>query len=318
MSKAKVFITRNVPLIPIDLLKEHFEVIINPEDRTLTKEELIENIKDCDGVITQLSNVIDGEVLENCKNLKVISNFAVGYNNIDVEEAKKRGIVVTNTPDVLSSTTAELAWALLFSVSRRVVEGDRYIRNSKWKTFNPNLLLGQDVTNKTLGIIGLGRIGKEFAKKSQGFNMKILYNKRNRDLEFEKEFGATFVEKSTLLKEADFISLHMPLTEETRGMIGHEEFKLMKKTAIIINTARGQVINEKALVDALKNKEIWGAGLDVYEDEPNVSKELLELDNVVMTPHVGSASKETRTEMANLVVDNVIRVLTGEEAITQV
>ncbi|MTI49254.1 MAG: D-glycerate dehydrogenase [Firmicutes bacterium] len=318
MDRKKIYITREVPLMQVDLLRQHFDVEINPMDRTLTKEELIEKVKGKDALITQLANKIDKEVLDNADNLKVISNFAVGYNNIDIEEATKRGIQVTNTPGVLSDTTAELAWALMFAVTRRVAEGDGYVRNNKWNSFDPNLLLGQDVTGKTLGVIGAGRIGKAFAKKSLGFDMKILYHNRNRDEEFEKEYGAIYVDKETLLKEADFISIHVPLTDETKHSIGRDEFKMMKNTAIIINTSRGPVIDEKALVEALKEGQIWGAGLDVFENEPKIEEELRSMNNVVMTPHVGSASNETRTKMARLVVDNVLAVLNGNRAITPV
>lgn len=318
MSKMKIYITRNVPLIPVELLKEHYDVEINPEDRTLTKEELIENFKGKDAVITQLSNIIDNEVLENAEDLKVIANYAVGFNNIDVEEATKRGIRVTNTPDVLSDTTSELAWALLFAVTRRIYEGNRFAREDKWNGFSPNLLLGQDVTGKTLGVIGAGRIGQAFAKKSMGFDMKVLYYNRSRDEEFEKKYNAKYVDKETLLKESDFISLHIPLTDDTKYMIGEKEFKMMKKTAILINTARGPVVDEKALVKALEKGEIWGAGLDVFENEPKIEEGLKKLDNVVMMPHVGSASKETRTKMAQLVVDNVLAVLKGDKPKTPV
>ncbi len=318
MNKKKVYITRNVSLMPVELLEKDFEVIISPEDRTLSKEELKENIKDVDAVITQLTNVVDEDVLENAKKLKVIANYAVGFNNIDIDEATKRGIQVTNTPGVLSDTTAELAWALLFAVTRRVLEGDRYVREGKWDAFFPTLLLGQDVTGKTLGIIGAGRIGKAFAKKSIGFDMKILYYNRSRDYEFENDYNAKYVDKETLLKESDILSLHVPLTAETKHMLGKKEFKMMKKTAIVINTARGPVIDEKALVAALKEGEIWGAGLDVYENEPTLEEELKQLDNVVLTPHIGSASTETRTKMAKMVVDNVIAVLNGKDPITPV
>ena len=318
MSKKKIFITRNVPLMPVELLEKEFEVYINPEDRTLTKEELIENIRDKDAVITQLSNIVDRDVLANAPKLKVIANYAVGFNNIDIEETTKRGIQVTNTPGVLSDTTAELAWALLFAVTRRVLEGDKYVRDGEWNAFSPSLLLGQDVTGKTLGIIGAGRIGKAFAKKSIGFDMKILYYNRSRDHEFENVYNAKYVDKETLLRDADIISLHVPLTVDTKHLLGEKEFNIMKKTAILINTARGPVIDEKALVSALKDREIWGAGLDVFENEPELEEELKSLDNVVLTPHIGSASTETRTKMAEMAVDNVIRVLNGKDALSPV
>lgn len=318
MSKKRVYITRKVPVIPVELLQEHFEVEINPENRTLTKEELIENLRNKDAVLTQLADKIDKEVLENAPNLKVIANFAVGFNNIDIDEATKRGIHVSNTPGVLSDTTAELAWALLFAVTRRICEGDRYVREGKWNSFSPSLLLGQDVTGKTLGVIGAGRIGKAFVRKSLGFDMKVLYHNRSRDMELEEKYNAKYVDKETLLKEADFISLHVPLTNETKYMLGEKEFKLMKNTAIIINTARGPVIDEKALVKALKEREIWGAGLDVFENEPKVEEELKNLDNVVILPHIGSASNETRTKMGEMTVENIMRVLNGEAPLTPV
>lgn len=318
MERKKVYITRKIPPIGIELLRNYFDVEMNQEDRPLKKEEIIERCKDCDAVLTQLNDVIDEEVLDNLKKAKIIANFAVGFNNINIKAATERGIQITNTPDVLTDTTAEMAWALLFSVARRVVEGDRYVREGRWKKFSPNLLLGQDIYGKTLGIIGAGRIGKAFAKKSKGFDMKILYNNRNRDEEFERELGAQWVDKDTLLKESDFISLNVPLTNETKHLIGEREFKLMKKTAILINTARGPVIDEKALVKALKEGEIWGAGLDVFENEPYIEKELLEMDNVVLTPHIGSGSTETRVKMSKLAAENIIAVLNGKPPITPV
>lgn len=318
MEKKKVYITRTIPSVGVKLLEEHFDVEINTEDRPLTKEEIIEKGKGKDAILTQLSDVIDEEVLDSLQGIKVIANYAVGFNNIDIDAATKRNIQITNTPDVLTDTTAEMAWALLFSVARRVVEGDKYVRNNKWKMFSANLLLGQDINGKTLGIIGAGRIGKAFAKKSIGFDMKILYYNRNRDEDFERELNAQWVDRDTLLKESDFISLHVPLTKETHHIIGEREINLMKKTAILINTARGPVIDEKALTKALKKKRIWGAGLDVFENEPSIEKELLELDNVVLTPHIGSGSRETREKMATLAAKNIIAVLKGEKPITPV
>ncbi|WP_425449291.1 2-hydroxyacid dehydrogenase [Dethiothermospora halolimnae] len=316
--KKKVYITRKIPSIALKLLQEHFDVEVNKEDRNLSKEELIKNIKDKDGVLTQLTNEIDKEVMDRAKGVRVFANYAVGFNNIDIDEATKRGIRITNTPGVLSSTTAELAWSLLFSVTRRVVEGDRYIREGNWNSFSPNLLLGQDVTGKTLGIIGAGRIGKSFAKKSLGFDMDILYYNRTRDSEFEEQYNAKYVDKETLLKESDIVSIHVPLTDETKHMITDREFKIMKNTSILINTSRGPVIDEKALAKALKTGEIWGAGLDVFEEEPIVIEELKKLNNVVLTPHIGSASTETREAMAKMAAENIIAVLNGKEPLTPV
>jgi glyoxylate reductase len=247
---------------------------VNKEDRTLSKNELISRIKDKDGVLCGLADAIDKEVLENAKEVKIFANYAVGFNNIDIKEAKSRGIFVTNTPDVLTETTADLAWALLFAAARRVVESDKYMRSGKFKGWSYKLFLGQDITGKTLGIIGMGRIGKAFGKKSMGFDMNILYYNRSRDEEFEQKYGAVNVDMDTLLKKSDFISIHLPLTEETRHLIGENEFNKMKKTAVIINTARGPIIDEKALAAALKSGRIMAAGLDVYEREPEFEMEL--------------------------------------------
>lgn len=315
----KVYITRKIQQKGIDMLKDHFEVDINLEDRALTKEELIDKATKYDGILTQLNDNIDKEVLDNSKKVKIFANYAVGFNNIDINRAKEKGIIVTNTPDVLSDTTAELAWALLFSVARRITEAEKYVVEGKWNKYSPTLLIGQDINNKTLGIIGAGRIGQAFAKKSIGFDMKVLYhNRRSRDSKFEKEYNAKWVDLDTLLKESDFVSVHVPLTEETRYMLGKDQFKKMKNTAILINTSRGPVINEKELIEALDKKEIWGAGLDVYENEPQVPEELLNMKNVVTLPHIGSASTETRDKMSEIAARNIIEVLNGKSPITPV
>ncbi|KPU26861.1 glyoxylate reductase [Caloranaerobacter sp. TR13] len=318
MNRKKVYITRKIPDIGINLLKQYFEVEINMEDRPLTKEELISNIEDKDAVLCQLTDLIDKEVYDRAKRVKIFANYAVGFNNIDVDEATKRGIIITNTPDVLSDATADLAWTLLLSVARRIVEADKYTRAGKFKCWSPTLFLGQDLVGKTLGIIGAGRIGKTLAKRSIGFDMKILYHNRKRDEEMERKFNAKWVDKDTLLRESDFISLHVPLTQETYHMIGEREFKLMKKTAILINTARGPVIDEKALVKALKEKEIWGAGLDVYEKEPEVEGDLKKMENVVLVPHIGSATINTRDNMAKIAAKNIIAVFNNEKPLTPV
>lgn len=313
-----VYITSEIPEAGIELLEKYFEVEVNKEDRTLSKNELISRIKDKDGVLCGLADVIDKEVLDNAKGVKIFANYAVGFNNIDIMEAKSRGIFVTNTPDVLTDTTADLAWALLFAAARRVVESDKYMRSGKFKGWSSKLFLGQDITGKTLGIIGLGRIGKAFSKKSIGFDMNILYYNRSRDEEFEQKYGAVNVDMDTLLKRSDFISIHLPLTEETRHLIGENEFNKMKKTAVIINTARGPIIDEKALVEALKSGRIMAAGLDVYEREPEYEMELKDLDNVVMLPHIGSASVETRTNMALMAAKNIVEVLSGNNPLNSV
>ncbi|ABY94259.1 D-glycerate dehydrogenase [Thermoanaerobacter brockii subsp. lactiethylicus] len=307
----KVYVTRMIPEEGIELLKKYCEVEINPEDRPLKREELLDVIKDKDAVVTQLNEKVDAEFFDSAKNLKIVANYAVGFDNIDLKEATKRKIYVTNTPDVLTNATAELAWALLFAAARRVIEADKFTREGKFTGWAPNLFLGKAVTGKTLGVIGAGRIGQAFAKMSKGFDMKILYTANTPKEEFEKETGAKYVDLETLLKESDFVSLHVPLTPHTRHLIGEKELKLMKKTAILINTARGPVVDEKALVNALKNKDIYAAGLDVYEKEPEITEELKALDNVVILPHIGSATDEARRDMAVLVAQNIIDVIEG-------
>lgn len=316
--RKKIFITREIPGNAISFLSKHFDVKVNKEDRVLLREELIENIKDVDAVLCLLQDVIDEEIIDNANKVKIFANYAVGYNNIDVKCAKKNGIIITNTPGVLTDTTAELAWALLLSVARRVVESDKYVREGKFTEWKPNLYLGQDITGKTLGIIGAGSIGKAFAKRSRGYDMKIVYHNRRRDLAFEEEFKAQWVDKETLCKDSDIISIHVPLTEETRHLITKRELSIMKETAIIINTARGPVIEEKDLYEALKNNGIWGAGLDVYEKEPEIYPGLTELDNVVLAPHIGSATIETREKMAMMAAMNIEAVLNGRDPITPV
>lgn len=318
MMKKKVFISREIPKEGIDLLREHFDVEVNLEDRNLSKEEFIEKVKDKDGVLCMLVDKIDRGVMDNAPNIKIFANYAVGYNNIDVSEAKTRGIYVTNTPSVLTDATADLAWTLLFAAARRVVESDKYMRGGYFKEWAPKMFLGQDIVGKTLGIIGLGRIGKAFGKRSIGFDMKIKYYNRSRDIDFEEKYGAEYVSLEVLLKEADFISIHLPLNNETTHLIGENELNMMKKTAILINTARGPIIDEKALVKALKSKTIFAAGLDVYEREPQFEQELKELENIVMLPHIGSATTETRAKMSIMAANNIINVLKGIPPINQV
>jgi glyoxylate reductase len=314
----KVLVTREIPRAAIELLEKHFEVKLNPEDRPMTKEELYRDAKQCDAVLTQLTDKIDGEFFDECPNIKICANYAVGYDNFDVIAAKDRNVVLTNTPDVLSETTAELAWALLMSVSRRIVEADNYLRDGNWKQFKPTLLLGQDLYGKTLGILGAGRIGKAFVKKSLGYDMDVIYHNRSRDELFEKKYGARWVSKQELYEKSDVLSIHVPLTKETYHMVDKQAFKEMKPNTILINTSRGSVVDQEALINALENKLIWGAGLDVFEEEPMVPKKLLAMEQVVLTPHIGSASRETRTDMGILAARNIIEVLEGREPLTQV
>lgn len=311
-TRQKVLVTSDIPIEGIELLQSHFDVQVYKSNCGMKKEELIENIKDKQAIICLLSDIIDKEVMDAASNLKIISNYAVGYNNIDMAEATRRGIVITNTPEVLTHATADLAWTLLFSVARRVVEADVYTRQGNFKAWSPKLLLGQDITGKTLGIIGAGRIGRAFGKKAMAFDMKILYHNRIKDESFEKECGAQWVEKEELLRGSDFVSLHCPLTPETEHFIGEKELSLMKNTSILINTSRGAVVDEKALVKALDEKTIWGAGLDVYENEPYIEEKLKKLSNVVLLPHIGSATIETRKKMSIMAAENVIVILNGD------
>ncbi len=302
----KIFVTRKIPEPGLDFLRKYHEIEVNPQDRVLSKQEIIQGLKGKDGLLCLLTDIIDKEIIESEPNLKMIANYAVGYNNIDVKTATKHKIPVSNTPDVLTDTTAEMAWALLFSVARRIVEADRFTRQGKFKGWAPMLMHGQDVTGKTLGVIGTGRIGTAFALKSKGFKMNILYYDQVKNKQIEEELSAKKVELDRLLKESDFISLHVPLLSETHHLIGEKQLKMMKKTAILINTSRGPIVDEQALVKALKNNWIFGAGLDVYEHEPEINKELLKLDNVVLQPHSASATTETRTKMAIMAAENMI------------
>ena len=310
----KVFVTRRIPEKGIRMLEDRYEVEVNPHDRVLTKEEIIEGVRDADALLCLLTDPIDRDVIDAGKKLRIISNYAVGYNNIDVDYASEKGIVVTNTPGVLTETTADLAWALLMAVARRVVEGDRFMREGKFRGWAPMLMLGTDVYGKTLGIVGMGKIGQAVARRAKGFGMKVLYYSRKRKPDVEKELGAEYVSLETLMKESDFISLHVPLTPETMNMINRDMLELMKPSAYLINTARGEVIDEPYLIDMLKKGRIRGAALDVFWGEPlNVNPELYELDNVVLAPHMGSASLETRTKMAVMAAQAIIDVLEGRE-----
>jgi glyoxylate reductase len=308
----KIFVTRIIPKPGLDLLKKHHKIEVFPHDRIPTKAEIIKGLKGKDGLLCLLSDPIDADVINSEPKLKMIASYAVGYNNIDIKAATKRGIPVSNTPGVLTDATAEMAWALLFASARRIVEADMFTRDGKFIGWSPMLMLGQDVANKTLGIIGTGRIGTAMALKSKGFNMKILYVSDHHNEVLEKELNAEKVELSTLLKESDFISIHVPLTKETHYLISEKELKMMKDTAVLINTSRGPVVNEKILVKALKEKWIFAAGLDVYENEPKITKELLKLDNVVLQPHSASATINSRTQMAIITAENMIAGLKGK------
>jgi glyoxylate reductase len=306
------YVTRPLPQPAIDLLKNECDVDMNPDDTAVTQPELVEKVKGKDGVLCLLTDTIDEQVIEAADRVKVLANFAVGYDNIDVEAATSRGILVTNTPGVLTDTTAELAWALVFAAARRTAEADRFTRKGRFVGWSPTLFLGQDITGKTLGVVGAGRIGTAFAEKSHGFRMKILYHDIEPNPDFEKLTGGTYVSLESLLGQSDVISLHVPLTPATVHLIGKEQLGRMKSTAILVNTSRGPVVDEQALAEALKNGQIAGAALDVYEEEPKICPALLTLDNVVLAPHIGSASVETRTKMAVMAAENLVAALRGE------
>jgi len=316
LSKPKVLITRNFFNEAIDLIKTVAQVEVYPsEEDPIPRETLLDKVQDIDGLLPMLTDRIDEELFDRSRNLKVVSNYAVGYNNIDVDEATKRNIMITNTPDVLTDTTADCAFVLLMAISRRLVEVDNYVRDGKWvKAWGPKMLLGSDITGKTLGIIGLGRIGKAMIPRAQGFKMKVLYHDTSKDIKKEKELKIEYRSLDNILAESDYISLHVPLTDGTHQMINESRLKKMKKTAFLINTSRGPVIDEAALIKALKEKWIAGAGLDVHDKEPiQLDNPLLKLDNVILTPHIGSATIETRLAMAMKAATNLTKALKGEK-----
>jgi len=313
MSKSSVYVTRMIPQQTIDTLREHHDVEVNPHDRALSRKELLQAVRGRDAVISLLTDTIDGEVLDAAgAQCRIVANYAVGFNNFDLDAATARGVIMTNTPGVLDDATATHAWALLLATARRIPESERYVRAGKWHGWAPMAFIGQDVDNKTLGIAGLGRIGSKFARKAAAFDMNIIYTDARPNTEFERQYNARFVDKATLLRESDYLSLHLPLLAETHHYIGAAELAAMKPTAVLINAARGPLVDEKALVAALREKVIWGAGLDVFEDEPKLTPGLAELDNVVIVPHIASATTQTRLAMGKIATDNVIRVLNGE------
>ena len=315
MTKPRVFVTRIMAQEALDKIAQAAEMEVWPEELSPPYEVLQEKARDAWGLLTLLSDRIDAALMDAAPKLKVVSNLAVGYDNINTAEATKHHIAVSNTPGVLTGTTADLAFTLLMAAARRVVEADNYTRKGRWKTWGPKILLGQDIHNATLGIIGLGRIGAEIAKRGRGFNMKVLYyDEMRRSEKEEKQLGVEYVPNlAKLLPRADFISVHVPLLPQTRHLIGAAEFALMKPTAVLINTSRGPVVDQKALYQALKSGQIFSAGLDVSEVEPIPPDDpLLTLDNVIITPHIASASFTTRKEMALMAAENVLAGLRGK------
>jgi len=309
--KPIVTVTNIFPQVALDKLSSECDLKINRT--SLTKEELKQKVSGSDAVISYLTDRIDQDIIDRGTKLKIIANYGAGFNNIDVTYASERGIWVTNTPNVLHETTADLTWAMILGAARRIIPADRYTRESKFQGWGAQLFLGGDVYEKTLGIIGLGEIGRSVARRAIGFNMRTLYYQRNRlPKEEEKKLNAEHATFEQILRESDFLTLHVPLTEETEYMICNDEIALMKKTAYLIHTARGKVIDDYALVAALREDRLAGAALDVYEDEPELTEGMRELDNVMILPHIGSASFETRDKMALLVADNILDALEGK------
>lgn len=315
MAKPRVYITRRIAQEALDMITQVAEIEIWPQELPPSYQVLLKKVRDVEGLLTLLTDRIDAALMEAAPKLKVISNLAVGYDNIDVSEATRRGIVVGNTPGVLTETTADFAFALLMAAARRVVEANAFTRKGQWKTWGPMVMLGQDIHHATLGIVGLGRIGIEVAKRAKGFGMKVLYyDQIRRSDEEEKRLGVEYVsELPTLLSRSDFVSLHLSLSPQTHHLIGAAEFAVMKPTAILVNSSRGSVVDQKALYEALKSRQLFAAAIDVTEIEPIPPEDpLLTLDNIIITPHIASASFTTRTNMATMAAANLIAGLHGQ------
>jgi len=312
----KVYVTRPISEDGIELLqKKGFQVNVNPENKVLSKDELKKAIAGYDGLLCLLTDKIDGDVLDAAgKQLKIVANYAVGYDNVDVKAAEERKIYVTNTPGVLTEAVAEHTFALLMSVAKRIVEADDFVRAGKYKQWEPKGFLGPQIWGKSIGILGLGRIGSFVAQIAHGgFNMEVLYHDVKRNEEFEMRFSAKYRDLPTLLKTADFVTIHVPLLPDTHHLIGAKELGTMKESAILVNTSRGPVVDEIALVEALKSKKIAGAGLDVYEHEPDLTAGLADLPNVALTPHTASATNEARSAMSRIAAENIIAALEGKQ-----
>lgn len=317
--KPSILISRLLPEEAVARARSRAVVDLHEADKPLGYTELIARLKGCQGLVCLITDAIDAPLLAACPDLKVVANVAVGFNNIDVAEATKRGVVITNTPDVLTETTADFAWTLLMATARRVVEADRYVREGKFTQWEFMLLLGGDIHGKTLGIIGFGRIGRAMARRARGFDMRVLYQDAvAADPATERELRATRTDTATLLRESDFVTLHTPLLPETQHLINAQSLRTMKKTAYLVNASRGPVVDEAALAQALKEGWIAGAGIDVFEREPKVHPALMGLPNAVLAPHIASASSDTRLKMANLAVDNCLAVLEGKTPPTPV
>jgi len=317
----KVFVTRKIPEAGINLLKQAgLEVEVSDFDGVLPRETLLQKVKGVDAILSLLTDKMNAEVMEAAgSQLKIIANYAVGIDNIDLKDAAAHNVIITNTPGVLTESVAEHAIALIFAIARKIVESDQYMRDGKYVGWAPMLFLGNDLVGKTLGLVGLGRIGEAVAKRMyDGFEMKILYYDVNRNQDLEEKYHIEYRDLESLLEESDFVSIHVPLLPETKHLIGEPQLKMMKKTAYLINTSRGPVVDENALVAALKNGDIKGAALDVYEQEPKMAEGLAQMPNTVLTPHTASATEETRGAMSELAAKNIIEVLNGRPPITPV
>ncbi|MGB6881807.1 MAG: D-glycerate dehydrogenase [Microgenomates group bacterium] len=312
----KIFVTRKIPGKALEkLMTSEYEVTVSEFDRPLTQEELVEKVKGADALLTLLTDRIDGDLMDVAgPQLRVVSNYAVGFDNINIKAATDRGIVITNAPsDEVNEAVAEHTWALILSLARRIVEADEATKRGAFKGWEPDIFLGTSLIGKTLGIIGMGRIGTMVARRSKGYQMTVLYNKRHRDEKTEKELGVTFAELDELLAKSDFVTLHVPLTEETRHMINKETLGKMKKGSYLINTARGSVVDENDLVEALRLGHLAGAALDVFDNEPNINPELVGMENVILTPHIASATREAREKYGQLAVEAILDVLEGKK-----
>ncbi|HXF83108.1 MAG TPA: D-glycerate dehydrogenase [bacterium] len=320
MARPRVYVCRVLPDPAIEILRAVAEVRVwERDDVPPPREVLLREIAGCEGVLTLLTDRVDEEFLAHAPALRVVANMAVGYDNIDVPAATRRRVVVTNTPEVLTETTADFAFALILAAARRVVEADAFTRAGRWKTWAPLLLAGQDVHHATLGLIGLGRIGSAVARRARGFEMRVLYYDPIRRQDLEAQLSLEYRTLPEVLREADIISVHVPLTADTRHLIGAEQFKMMKPTAVFVNAARGPIVDQRALTEALRRRTIFAAGIDVFEQEPiSPDDPLLQLDNVVVAPHIASASVPTRTRMATLAAENIAAVLQGRRPPTPV
>lgn len=313
MTRPALYVSRLLPETVMAAINERFQLVTEPKATPPSGDQLRQGLRDADAAICTLTEQITGPVLHGTRKLKILANYAVGYNNIDIAAATANGVIVTNTPDVLTDATADLTWALILATARRVVEGDRLVRSGRWEGWQPTQLLGLEVSGRTLGLIGMGRIGRAVARRAAGFNVQILYHTRQPVKGLDGHDGWIPRPLNQLLSESDIVSLHVPLTPSTTHLIGAAQLALMKPTGLLINTSRGPVVDEAALVEALSQRRVAGAGLDVYEQEPAMDPRLLQLDQVVLAPHLGSATLTTRVRMGMICLENISAVLEGRE-----